>query len=118
MTILSLKLRVLRGEEIAMGPGKAQLLEKIQETGSISGAARTLDMSYRRAWMLVEVMNRSFNEPLVRSATGGRQGGGAQVTEAGVQVLHLFRTMETAAQEAAQSQLDAFAALVFPLDEQ
>lgn len=117
MTKISLKLRVLRDSEIAMGPGKAELLEVIQQTGSISAAARSLQMSYRRAWLLVDVMNRSFREPLVRSAAGDRQGGGASVTEVGLRVLTHFRGMEAAALEAAQAHLDAFAALVRPEDE-
>jgi molybdate transport system regulatory protein len=99
---IDLKLRIRLGDEIAMGPGKADLLEAIIGTGSISGAARTLKMSYRRAWLLVDVMNRSFREPLVRSATGGQQGGGAQVTEKGMSVLGAFRAMEQATMDAAR----------------
>src|SRR5471032_3039230 len=74
---LNLKLRLMRDEEVAMGPGKADLLEAIAEAGSISGAARSMGMSYRRAWLLVDVMNRCFQKPLVHSAAGGAQGGGA-----------------------------------------
>jgi molybdate transport system regulatory protein len=116
MTKISLKLRVLREDEIAMGPGKADLLEAIRQTGSISAAARSLQMSYRRAWLLVDVMNRSFREPLVRGAAGGHQGGGAAVTEMGLQVLAQFRAMELAAMEVARSHLDVLAALVRPDD--
>ena len=111
---ISLKLRVLRDGDIAMGPGKAALLEAIQEAGSISAAARSLDMSYRRAWLLVDVMNRSFREPLVSSAAGGRQGGGAVVTGMGLRVLAQYRAMEAAAMEAAQAHLDEFAGLAKP----
>ncbi|MHA4870500.1 winged helix-turn-helix domain-containing protein [Duganella sp. PWIR1] len=102
---LALKLRVWHHDEVAMGPGKADLLAAIGETGSISAAARTMDMSYRRAWLLVDVMNRSFREPLVQSAVGGTRGGGAQLTEAGVRVLEQFRAMEAAAVAAANEQM-------------
>ncbi len=66
------RLRVLLGEAIAIGPGKAQLLERIEATGSISAAARTMGMSYRRAWLLVDTMNQCFHEPLVETAAGGK----------------------------------------------
>lgn len=102
---IALRLRLLRDDEVAMGPGKADLLDAIAQTGSISAAARAMDMSYRRAWLLVDVMNRSFREPLVLGAAGGKQGGGARVTEAGMQVLTQFRTMEAAALAAAMPYL-------------
>jgi molybdate transport system regulatory protein len=88
-----------------MGPGKADLLEAIGRTGSISAAARAMEMSYRRAWLLVDVMNRSFREPLVHSAVGGTRGGGAQLTGAGARVLARFRAMEAAALAAAEAHL-------------
>lgn len=107
MTInTALILRLFRGEEVAMGPGKADLLDAIIQTGSISAAARAMNMSYRRAWLLVDMMNRSFREPLVHGAAGGRQGGGAFVTDAGVRVLGQYRAMEAAALAAAQPHLD------------
>jgi molybdate transport system regulatory protein len=106
-TRIALKLRLMRDDEVAIGPGKADLLEAIVQTGSISAAARAMQMSYRRAWLLVDVMNRSFREPLVHGAAGGKQGGGAQVTEAGLRVLAQFRTMEAAALAAAEPHLDA-----------
>jgi len=87
-------LRILLGGVIAMGPGKAALLEAIQDTGSISQAARKLGMSYRRAWLLVDAMNRSFVEPLVTASTGGEGGGGARVTACGLAVLEEYRAME------------------------
>ncbi len=112
MTSISLRLRVLRNDEIAMGPGKVALLEAIAREGSISAAARALDMSYRRAWLLVDVMNRSFREPLVASAAGGRQGGGAAVTPFGLQVVAQFRAIEAAALAAVHTQLADFSTLV------
>jgi molybdate transport system regulatory protein len=102
---IALTVRLWRDSDVAMGPGKAQLLAAIESTGSISAAARSMDMSYRRAWMLVDVMNRSFREPLVRSAVGGTKGGGAQLTETGARVLAQFLTMEAAAVAAAESHL-------------
>ena len=93
------RLRVLRGSEIAIGPGKADLLEAIGRTGSIAAAGRTLRMSYRRAWLLVDTMNRCFRGPLVEAAKGGAQGGGAHVTPLGREVLAAYRAL--AAQAAA-----------------
>jgi molybdate transport system regulatory protein len=109
---IDLKLRLMRDDEIAMGPGKADLLDAIAQTGSISAAARTMHMSYRRAWLLVDVMNRSFREPLVRSAVGGPQGGGACVTDAGMAVLQHFRAMEAAAASTTKQHMKALAKLL------
>lgn len=108
-TTIDFKLRIIHDGEIAMGPGKADLLDAIARTGSISAAARSMNMSYRRAWLLVEVMNRHFSAPLVRSAAGGRQGGGASVTQAGLQLLAQYRAMQAAARAAAQPHLDGLA---------
>jgi molybdate transport system regulatory protein len=94
------KLRILFGPEIAMGPGKADLLEAIRDTGSISAAGRRLGMSYRRAWMLVDTMNRCFREPLVATGTGGPRGGGAVLTPFGLEALARFRALERAARAA------------------
>jgi molybdate transport system regulatory protein len=80
---LKLKLQLYCGSEIAMGPGKAALLQAIGRTGSISAAGRALGMSYRRAWLLVDTMNRWFGKPLVEAQSGS----GARVTEAGEQAL-------------------------------
>jgi molybdate transport system regulatory protein len=109
MTIkLDNKTCIWRGDEPAMGAGKADLLDAIIATGSISAAGRAMNMSYRRAWMLVDTMNRSFVEPLVRTAAGGQQGGGASVTAAGLVVLAEFRKMQAATDAAAQPFLAAF----------
>lgn len=102
---IALKLRLWRDNDVAMGPGKADLLDAIRQTGSISAAARTMDMSYRRAWMLVDVMNRNFRKPLVHSAVGGSRGGGAQLTETGARILAQFRIMEASALAAAETHL-------------
>ena len=92
---LRAQLRLMLGEEIAFGPGKADLLEAIRDTGSISAAGKKLGMSYRRAWMLVDVMNRCFNEALVTAAKGGANGGGAQLTDFGNKVLENYRELQT-----------------------
>lgn len=113
MTIrVDVKVRVRHGDDIAMGPGKADLLEAIAAAGSISGAARSMNMSYRRAWLLVDVMNRTFREPLVLSAAGGAQGGGAGVTDAGRAVLAAFRTMEAASAAAVNAHVASLTALL------
>lgn len=92
-----LTLRILSRSRPAIGPGKAELLDRIVATGSISAAAREMGMSYRRAWMLVEALNEDFSGPLVETATGGRRGGGATVTELGLDVLRRYRSMEARA---------------------
>ncbi len=109
---VGMRLRVYQGSEIAFGPGKADLLAEIQKTGSISQAAKQLSMSYRRAWLLVNTMNQCFSQPLVTTQTGGTHGGGAQVSETGLQVLALFRSMEHAALTAIKNQQSQLAALM------
>jgi molybdate transport system regulatory protein len=94
---LKIKLQAYNGPEIAMGPGKADLLVAIDRTGSISAAGRDLGLSYRRAWLLVDVMNRSWTDPLVSTAKGGTQGGGARLTPLGHEVLALYGELERGA---------------------
>lgn len=105
---LKLSLRLLHGEEIALGPGKADLLEAIARDGSISAAGKSMGMSYRRAWMLVDVMNRCFKSPLVETAKGGSHGGGARLTPLGEEVLAHYRAMDTAARQVAKAYLGLF----------
>lgn len=114
---IDVKLRLLHGDDIAMGPGKADLLDAIGRTGSISAAARAMGMSYRRAWLLVDVMNNSFGAPLVHSAAGGSQGGGAVVTEMGKEVLVHYRAMQAAAAEATARHAAALLKLLRPDDD-
>ena len=114
---LNTKTCLWRGKEPAMGSGKADLLDAIIATGSISGAGRAMNMSYRRAWLLVDAMNRCFREPLVRTAAGGQQGGGASVTETGLAVLAEFRRMQRATDAAAQPFLCAFAGMLRDLED-
>ena len=103
-----LTLRVLGRRAAAMGPGKAELIERIQATGSISAAARAMGMSYRRAWQLVEALNGDFREPVVETAVGGRAGGGAQVTPFGRDLAAAYRAMEEKASLAIAAQLRRF----------
>jgi len=87
------RVRVMLDEEIAIGPGKVDLLAAIRDTGSISAAGKHLGMSYRRAWLLVDAMNRCFRVPLVETATGGQAGGGARLTANGEKVLTRYEEM-------------------------
>jgi len=105
-----LTLRVLGGSAAAMGPGKAELVERIARTGSISAAAREMGMSYRRAWQLVESLNSCFREPVVATAIGGARGGGARVTPYGIRLVARFRAMEVKASTAIADDLRRFSA--------
>jgi molybdate transport system regulatory protein len=100
------RIRVVFGEGEMIGPGKAELLERIGRTGSIAAAGREMGMSYKRAWQLVETLNGMFRAPLVESSRGGARGGGARVTEAGEAVLAEYRALEDAARRAGQPHLD------------
>jgi molybdate transport system regulatory protein len=93
---LLIKLRLLCGDRFAMGPGKADLLAAIEAERSISGAARAMDMSYRRAWLLVDEMNRCFTAPLVETLSGGGRERGARLTDEGRTVLESYRALEDA----------------------
>ena len=105
-------MRVLLGAVIAMGPGKADLLEAIEISGSISAAAKSLGMSYRRAWVLVDTMNRCFREPVVTAAIGGSGGGGAEVTPYGREILQRYRAMEARAVAAVARDIEEFSAFL------
>jgi molybdate transport system regulatory protein len=91
-----------------MGPGKAELIERIAATGSISAAARDMGMSYRRAWQLVEALNATYREPVVQTAIGGQRGGGATVTPFGRRLAAQFRAMESKASAAIAADLKRF----------
>ena len=106
------ELRIQFRKSIAMGPGKAEMLERIARTGSISAAAREMGMSYRRAWVLVDTMNRAFRSPLVVTETGGRRGGGARVTPLGRDVLRRYRAMERKAARSVAREMTALAGLM------
>jgi molybdate transport system regulatory protein len=106
-----LRLRVVFTPGGMLGPGKADLLALIDETGSISGAGRRMGMSYKRAWTLVETLNTLFSGPLVESSRGGDGGGGARLTETGHTVLGHYRALERRAAEAGAEDIAALEAL-------
>jgi molybdate transport system regulatory protein len=98
---LKLKAQILCGGELAMGPGKADLLETIDREGSISAAGRAMGMSYRRTWQLVDTMNRCWAEPLVDTKPGGGRETGSRLTDCGRAVLQAYRSLEAALAAAA-----------------
>ncbi|MES1975559.1 MAG: ModE family transcriptional regulator [Pseudomonadota bacterium] len=100
---LKLKLQLVCGDEFAMGPGKADLLEAIDREGSISAAGRALGMSYRRTWLLVDQMNRCFVERLVETLSGGGHERGARLSACGRTVLQAYRALETETARVAES---------------
>ncbi|TAL55637.1 LysR family transcriptional regulator [Pandoraea sp.] len=109
-----LRVRIRCGEARVLGPGKVQLLQAIEQTGSISAAARQLGMSYRRAWLLVEAMNRDFREPVVTRHIGGVAGGGANVTPFGHTVLEAYARLEADLRKQLDTRAAAFAPLLNP----
>ena len=108
-THLSIRIDLASGARI--GPGKIALLEAIRSTGSISAAARSLGMSYRRAWLLVEEINQTLRKPAVKAETGGAKGGGAVVTPVGERVVDLYRIIESQARTAAGGEFRAIGKL-------
>lgn len=88
------QLRLALERDVVIGPGKADLLALVDETGSISAASRALNMSYKKAWQLIDTMNRHFPSPLIGTSTGGNQRGGAFLTERGKQVLTYYRALQ------------------------
>ena len=106
------QIRILFRKAIAMGPGKADLLRAIDQTGSISAAARQMEMSYRRAWLLVDTMNQAFKWPVVVTLTGGKAGGGAAVTEFGKEVLQRYSDMEKIATASVAREIRQFTQLM------
>ncbi len=107
----ALRIRLVLAPGVMIGPGKADLLEGIRDTGSIAAAGRRMGMSYKRAWTLVGALNDSFPARLVESARGGRSHGGAWLTETGERVLAHFRALESRAAAAVAPDIDAIAAL-------
>jgi molybdate transport system regulatory protein len=107
-----LHVRVLISGATVLGPGKVDLLEAIARTGSISAAARAMGMSYRRAWLLVDAVNRCFRANLVEASTGGAGGGGATVTPFGHKVLARYRAMEIKARDSIRDDIVSFGELL------
>eukprot|EP00998_Keelungia_sp_KM082_P002714 NODE_13333_length_435_cov_0.805195_g13310_i0.p2 GENE.NODE_13333_length_435_cov_0.805195_g13310_i0~~NODE_13333_length_435_cov_0.805195_g13310_i0.p2 ORF type:complete len:137 (+),score=22.58 NODE_13333_length_435_cov_0.805195_g13310_i0:22-432(+) len=112
-----LRLRVVFPDGTFLGPGKADLLELIGETGSIAAAGRRMKMSYKRAWSLVETLNAMFAGPLVESSRGGEQGGGATLTPLGHDVLTRYRALLEAAARSGGDDIGALAALKSDMSE-
>jgi molybdate transport system regulatory protein len=100
-----LRIRIVFGAQGMIGPGKAELLERIDRCGSIAAAGREMGMSYKRAWELVGTLNAMFEAPVVESTRGGPGGGGAVLTEAGREILDLYRAFEIQAAAAGAAQL-------------
>ena len=111
---LKVKAQILCGEEFAMWPGKADLLEAIAKEGSISAAGRALGMSYRRSWLLVDTMNRCWTAPLVETTAGGGKGKGARLTPLGREVLRGYRALEAGLAQASTAPLKALPVMLLP----
>jgi molybdate transport system regulatory protein len=105
-----LTIRIDLTQEGAIGPGKIRLLELVGETGSISAAGRAMEMSYRRAWLLIDALNHLFKTPLVATKLGGKSGGGASLTPFGREVVRHYRALEDEAEQAARPHLRALEA--------
>lgn len=106
---LQLRIRIDLAPGCSVGPGKVSLLEAIEREGSLSVAAQTIGMSYRRAWNLLTDLNRSFASPVVATAVGGTRGGGARLTELGLSLIGAFRATERAALRQAATRMRKFA---------
>lgn len=107
-----IRLRVVLEPDVALGPGKADLLRAIAEHGSISAAGRSMGMSYKRAWSLAEALNKDFREPLIAASKGGKSGGGASLTDLGREVLDLYARIESHAEDAAAEEISRLRDLV------
>lgn len=104
--------RVRFGNSVLIGPGKVELLRAVAEQGSISGAARSLGMGYKRAWSLLDELQRSIPTPIIKTAAGGSKGGGAAVTAAGLALLKHYDELEGACRDAAGPALAKLARLL------
>jgi molybdate transport system regulatory protein len=104
------RLRIVFGEGSRLGPGKIDLLEAIGRTGSISAAGRELGMSYRRAWVLVDAVNKMFASPVVTAAAGGTQGGGTHLTPLGLALVAAYRRIEAKTLQAIHEEMAPFEA--------
>ena len=111
-TRVQFRLRISKGEDIAVGPGKVDLLEAVAATGSITAAARQLGMSYRRAWLLIDTMNQCFRGPVTEAEAGGTRGGGTSLTPLGDEVVRRYRRIEAAAAKAGAAAIRALARLL------
>ncbi|WP_019956587.1 winged helix-turn-helix domain-containing protein [Yoonia vestfoldensis] len=116
--IPALRIRIVFGEAEMIGPGKAELLERIDRCGSIAAAGREMKMSYKRAWQLIGTLNAMFGAPLVDSTRGGPGGGGAVLTDTGRRVLRLYRDFEQAAATAGAPHLDQLQSMLGDIPEE
>lgn len=112
-----LRIRIVFGDAEMIGPGKAELLERIDRCGSIAAAGREMGMSYKRAWELVGTLNAMFKGPVVESVRGGPGGGGAVLTDTGRNVLSHYRAFEAEVAQAGQARLDALSAMLSDISE-
>jgi molybdate transport system regulatory protein len=103
------RLRIVFGDDIRLGPGKIDLVAAVARTGSIAAAGRELGMSYRRAWLLIDEINRLFRQPVVLASAGGTRGGGAQVTPFGLALVEAYRRIESRLEQAIREELGPFA---------
>jgi len=104
--------RLYLNDSITVGPGKIDLLRKVDETHSISAAARALGMTYKHAWLLIDSLNQGFRRPVVESATGGRGGGGTTLTVLGKKLVEHYIALEVRLNSSAQAELDALLRLI------
>lgn len=115
--VLKVKAQILLGGAIAIGPGKADLLEAVANTGSIAAAGRALGFSYRRTRDMIDTLNACWRVPLIDTMKGGRKGGGTLLTQAGEAVLQHYRKLDAALQRTAQAHGAELLALIGPVDE-
>lgn len=111
---LKLRMRITVGDVIAIGPGKIDLLEALDATGSITSAAKSLGMSYRRAWLLIDEINHALKVPAVTTAAGGAKGGGSALTDTGRSVITLYRQIESTALEVCKADIKQLMKLLAP----
>lgn len=106
------RMRITQDGTIALGPGKVSLLEAVREHGSISAAARSMNMSYRRAWLLMDELNRALESPATVSEHGGQSGGGSMLTPVGEEIIRLYRNIEAQAATVCANELEALTKLI------
>ncbi len=111
LSSIRLRPRIYIGKDIALGPGKIDLLEMVGQTRSISAAARALGIPYKKAWLLVDSLNQGFGRPVVDTATGGKGGGGARLTPLGQELVSRYAALEQRINAASEAELQALLAL-------
>ena len=104
---IGLRLRVVLPQGTALGPGRSELLQHVNDLGSIAAAARAMNMSYKRAWTLIDATAKAFGAPMVVASPGGASGGQAKLTDLGLQLVHLYKSIENKSTEASAAELAA-----------